>query len=247
MRNIILRPNAAPVYAFLTRINSEISDAHRSQPGKILDCGAGGPTPPLALFHQEGFEGWGIDISLEELEKARQFCVRTGIELRLKQGDMRCIPFEDQSFDFIYEHYSMCHLNKRDTAVAVNEMWRVLRPGGLCFLGVISTDTWPRSFFGQERAPGEFWGEEDGVPDVLHSMLCDKEMDEVVSSWMILLKEKHVQYWPQMAAETSMEEWMKLYQEADDGSTEDEWQAKYASRAMAFRYCHLYYYLKRPA
>jgi ubiquinone/menaquinone biosynthesis C-methylase UbiE len=232
----------------LTRINSQSSNAHASQPGKILDCGAGGAIPPLALFHQHGFETWGIDISLDELEKARQFCTQAGIELGLKQGDMRSIPFEDQSFDFVYEHYSMCHLDKRDTAVAVNEMWRVLKPGGLCFLGVISTDSWPHSLFGEERAPGEFYGEEGGVPNVLHSLLRDQEMDEIVSPWTVLAKEKHVQYLRQAAAETSMEEWMRLYPQAEDGFNKEEWQAKYASRmAMAFRYCHLYYFLKRPA
>jgi ubiquinone/menaquinone biosynthesis C-methylase UbiE len=33
----------------------------------------------------------------------------------------------------------MCHLSKADTARAVSEMHRVLKPGGLGFLGVIST------------------------------------------------------------------------------------------------------------
>ena len=215
MKDYILHPNAASVYAFLTRIHSQISDTNPSQPGKILDCGAGGQFPPLALFQQQGFETWGIDISSDELEKARQFCIQSGIELNLKQGDMRCIPFEDQSFDFVYEHYSMCHLNKRDTAVAVNEMWRVLKPGGLCFLGVISTDSWPHSLFGEERDPGEFYGEEGGVQNVLHSMLCDEEMDDVVAAWTILAKEKHVQYFQEVALETSLEEWMKLYPERE--------------------------------
>ena len=247
MRDFILHPNAAPVYAFLTRINSQTTDVNLLQPGRILDCGAGGQIPPLSLFQQQGFETWGIDISMDALEQAKRFCVRTGIELNLRHGDMRCIPFEDQSFDFVYEHYSMCHLNKRDIAVAVREMWRVLKPAGLCFLGVISTDSWPHSLFGEERAPGEFWGEEGGVQNVLHSMLCDEEMDEVVSAWTVLAKEKHVQYLQQAASETSMEEWMKLYPEAEDRSTEKQWQAKYASRATVFRYSHLYYYLKRPA
>jgi hypothetical protein len=71
-------------------------------------------------------------------------------------------------------------------------------------------------------------------------MHCDKEMDEVVSAWTILTKEKHVQYMTQVASETSMEDWMKLFQEAEAGFTEDEWQEKYASRALAFQYSHLY-------
>ncbi len=107
MEDVILRPNAAPVYGFLARIISERATAALPRPARILDCGAGGSIPPLALFRQEGFEAWGIDISKAELEKARAFCHRAGMQVNLKQGDMRCIPFGDQSFDFVYEHFSM--------------------------------------------------------------------------------------------------------------------------------------------
>jgi hypothetical protein len=51
-------------------------------------------------------------------------------------------------------------------------------------------------------------------------MFCDEEMDEVVSAWTVLAKEKHVQYLQQAAAETSREDWMKLTLEAEDGSME---------------------------
>ncbi len=124
-------------------------------------------------------------------------------------------------------------------------MWRVLKPGGLCFLGVISTDSWPHSFFGEERSPGEFYGEEDGVSDVLHSMLSDEEMDQMVSGWDVLVKEKHSQYLREAAAGLSLEKWMDLYPEAADGSTAQQWQVKYPGGLHALRYCHLYYYLRR--
>ncbi len=155
MKNVILRPNGIPVYSFLSLINARQAEDDGLQK-KILDCGAGGPVPPLALFHQHGFEGWGIDTSKEQLERARQFCQGQGIELYLREGDMRWIPFEEGAFDYIYEHYSMCHLSKQDTDLAVSEMYRVLKRGGVCFLGVISADTWPKSLFGQEEQPGEY-------------------------------------------------------------------------------------------
>jgi ubiquinone/menaquinone biosynthesis C-methylase UbiE len=246
MQPIVLHPNAAPLYDFLARINLERPAASSSNPAKILDCGAGGPIPPLALFHQHGFEACGIDISPAELDKARQFALQRGLHLDLRQGDMRCIPFADASFDYVYEHYSMCHLNKPDTALAVREMHRVLKPGGLCFLGVISTDTWPRSIFGEERAPGEFWGEEGGVPNVLHSMFGDQEMDAIVSGWEVVNKQKHVHYLHAAAAETSREAWMELYPEAEDRPSAEEWVSRYEQRASFFRYTHLYYCLRRP-
>jgi len=245
MENLILHPNATPVYGFLSFINSQCSSREGLQPKKILDCGAGGPIPPLALFQHYEFEAWGIDISAEQLDKARQFCREKGIEIHLREGDMRHIPFEDGAFDYVYEHFSMCHLNKADTAAAVLEMRRVLKPQGLCFLGVISADSWPKSLFGEEREPGEFWGEEGGNPNVLHSMFNDEEADELVAGWEILIKEKHVRYLQEAAAQTSVEEWMRLLPEAEMKYQEEGWREKYTHRTGAYRYVHLYYLLKK--
>jgi SAM-dependent methyltransferase len=245
MKNVILRPNGIPVYGFLSLINARQSEDDGLQK-KILDCGAGGPVPPLALFHQHGFEGWGIDTSEEQLKRAREFCQEQGIELHLREGDMRQIPFEEGAFDYVYEHYSMCHLSKQDTAVAVSEIYRVLKRGGLCFLGVISTDTWPKSLFGQEEEPGEYWGEENGNERTRHSLFTDQEADELVSAWEIVLKEKRVRYLREAAEGTSLAEWVELYEEAEGDFSRAEWRARYESRADVFRYVHLYYYLRRP-
>lgn len=246
MKKVVLRPNAIPVYGFLSIITAREPQGEALPRRKILDCGAGGPVPPLALFHQHGFEGWGIDVSDEQLDKARQFCEAQGIELYLRQGDMRHIPFEDESFDYAYEHYSMCHLSKQDTVLAVSEMYRVLKRGGSCFLGVISADTWPRSLFGQERAPGEYWGEEGEEELTLHSMFSDEEADELVSAWEIVSKEKQVRYLREAAEETTLGRWMELYDEAGDGCSREGWRARYERRANAFRYAHLYFILRKP-
>jgi len=244
MENVILRTNAIPVYGFLSVINARHPQAATSQRGKILDCGAGGPVPPLALFHQHGFEAWGIDSSEEQLDQARQFCEQQDIELHLRPGDMRRMPFENETFDFVYEHYSMCHLSKRDTALAVSEMYRVLKRQGLCFLGVISADSWPKSYLGQEREPGEYWGEEGGEL-TLHSVYTDDEAEKLVSAWEIISREKHVSYLAGLADQLSLEEWMALHEEAGDGTSPEAWRARYASGASAFQYAHLYFILRK--
>jgi ubiquinone/menaquinone biosynthesis C-methylase UbiE len=158
---------------------------------------------------------------------------------------MRHIPFEDETFDYVYEHYSMCHLNKADTAAAVLEMRRVLKPRGLCFLGVISTDSWPKSLFGEERESGEFWGEEDGNPNVLHSMFSDTEADQLATGWEVLIKEKQVRYLRDAADQISLEDWIGLLPEAGLKYTEESWRERYSDRTDTFRYAHLYYLLKK--
>ena len=251
MKHVVLRPNAIPVYGFLSFVVARRAREGAAPEGnaltqpKVLDCGAGGPVPPVSLFQQHGFEAWGIDTSEAQLEKARQFCEEQGIELHLRSGDMRRIPFEDETFDYVYEHYSMCHLSKQDTARAVGEMHRVVKRGGYGLLGVISLDCWPKSFFGEEREPGEYWMEEGGQGLTRHSMFSEKEADGLVSAWEIVSKEKHFTYLRETAGETSPEEWMALQQEGD-GYSPEAWRAKYEDRRNAFQYAHLFYTLRKP-
>lgn len=246
MKNIVLRGNATPIYAFLSLINARLGLGETLQGKKVLDCAAGGPVPPLVLFYQHGFEAWGIDVSDAQLQEAQAFCREHGLDLNLRQGDMRQIPFDDETFDYVYEHYSMCHLGKSDTARAVQEMYRVLKKGGLCFLGVISTDSWPMSvLFGQERSPGEFWSKGRSSGDRHHSAFTDAESDDLVSAWEIVGKEKWTRYFRDMAEETSVDDWMDLYSEAPAHCSLEAWRERYAQRVNEFYYTHTYYYLRK--
>jgi hypothetical protein len=124
-------------------------------------------------------------------------------------------------------------------------MIRVLKPGGLCFLGVISTDSWPPSFLGQERETGEFWGDEGGE-ETLHSAFTDAEADALVLTCEIVEKEKHMHYLSSLAERLSLEEWMNVRQEADPVPSEKVWRARYGQRANAYQYVHLYYCVRKP-
>lgn len=211
---------------------------------KILDCGAGGSIPPLALFAEHGFDTYGIDNSEEQLEKAKQYCVEGEITIDLRPGDMRRIPYGDEEFDCVYEHYSMCHLNKGETAKAIREMYRVTRKNGLCFLGVISLESWPKRLYGEEKEPGEYWGEEDGQI-TQHSMFSDEEADELVSDWEICSKEKRVNYLRNAAEPVSIKTWMELYADEKSDCTEAEWRGKYHQQINKYNYTHVYYFLRK--
>ncbi|MCP4543544.1 MAG: class I SAM-dependent methyltransferase [Chloroflexi bacterium] len=246
MKNVVLRHNAPFVYAFLSFINADQDETETLDQKKILDCGAGGLVPPLVLFHQHGFQTWGIDASDEQLQRAEAFCEQHSIHMNLSAGDMRQMSFDDETFDYVYEHYSMCHLSKKDTARAIGEMYRVLKKGGLCFLGVISMDTWPKSVMGEEKEPGEFWGQEHGELTA-HSLFTDQESDQLVSAWEIVGKEKMVTYLHGFAEKTSLEDWMSFYPEVQNDYSKEAWKAKYEKRADKFQYAHTYYFLRKSA
>ncbi|MHA1290912.1 MAG: hypothetical protein ACTSPB_26300, partial [Candidatus Thorarchaeota archaeon] len=61
MEQLIFPPR---MYNFLWTIRNSTLEK------KILDCGAGGRFPPLAIFHQHGFETHGIDLSDDQIERA---------------------------------------------------------------------------------------------------------------------------------------------------------------------------------
>ncbi|HUW11725.1 MAG TPA: hypothetical protein VM537_18485, partial [Anaerolineae bacterium] len=118
--------------------------------------------------------------------------------------------------------------------------------GGLCFLGVISTDSWPLSAYGEEREPGEFWMIEHGDELTRHSLFSDEEAAGLVAGWEIKLHEKSVRYLRGMAEEKTLEEWMDLHSEASGTYARAAWQARYDQRAVAFQYVHTYYTLRKP-
>ncbi|MHA1193904.1 MAG: class I SAM-dependent methyltransferase [Promethearchaeota archaeon] len=155
---------------------------------KILDCGAGGEDPKLAFFHENGFETYGIDISDEQINDAQKFCEKISINLRIVKGDMRNIPFDSNFFGYVFSYLSMVHLSKKDTAIAINEMHRVLMKGGLCYLNFLSKDD---VNFDEKREskPGEIISFHENQESV-HSYYEDDEPDDYFKNFEIIYKEK---------------------------------------------------------
>jgi SAM-dependent methyltransferase len=86
----------------------------------------------LVWASEQGARTFGIDISAPTVAQAgRAFAPGA---LRACVSDVRTIPFRDASFDAIYSMGTIEHFD--ETAAAVVEMARVLRPGGRAIIGV---------------------------------------------------------------------------------------------------------------
>ena len=171
----------APLYNFLSFTNEHAPEK------SVLDCGAGGSRPPLALFHSHGYRTNGIDISQSQIRSAREFASSRGIDLGIREADMRSIPFGDESFGCVYSWNSSIHLTKKDTAITVGEMLRVLKPGGLLYMNFI-WDIARAVYQGEEREPGELWVT-DGDTEYLHSVFSENEPDSLFTGKRILFKQ----------------------------------------------------------
>ena len=155
---------------------------------RILDCGAGGSDPKLAFFHENGFETYGIDISEDQIKEAEDYCESHGFKLNIVKGDMRNIPFESKFFGYVYSYLSIIHLSKNQTSQAINEIYRVLIPKGLCYLNFLSKDD---KWFDktEETKPGEIVSKH-GNEEIVHSYYDDDEPDDYFNNFDILYKEK---------------------------------------------------------
>lgn len=95
---------------------------------KGLDLGTG--TGNLAgLCLKKGAKMSGVDQSWEML----QYCQTKYPQMETRLGNFLAIPFFDHSFDFIVTSYALHHLTDDQKLLALEEMHRVLKPGGrLC-------------------------------------------------------------------------------------------------------------------
>jgi ubiquinone/menaquinone biosynthesis C-methylase UbiE len=74
----------------------------------------------------------GIDLSEEMLRIARSRAQELGRSVDLQQGDAHALPFADDAFDTVVCTFGLCAIPNLEAAL--DEMARVLRPGGKLIL-----------------------------------------------------------------------------------------------------------------
>ena len=158
---------------------------------KILDCGAGGPHPKIAVFSERGYEAHGVEISDTQIERAQKHAEENNLDYKIIKADIRELPYEDESFSFAYSYNSIEHLTKAGTKKAVKEILRVLKKGGLLYINFQSTD----SAFKKE---GKDIGDNEildlsqagkhGFEDTFHSFYTIDEADELFIGLKLLHK-----------------------------------------------------------
>jgi ubiquinone/menaquinone biosynthesis C-methylase UbiE len=99
----------------------------------VLEAGCGIATDG-ARFARAGARYTGLDFSPAALELARRRFELESLSGRFVQGSVVELPCEDESFDLVYSHGVIHHVP--DTQRAVDEFYRVLRPGGTALVMV---------------------------------------------------------------------------------------------------------------
>ncbi len=112
---------------------------------KVLEVGAGMGTD-LAQFARHGSYVTDVDLAAGHLAAAKEnFRVR-GLECEFVHHDAEGLPFEDNTFDVVYSNGVIHHTP--NTRLVIDEMYRVLKPGGRVIVMVYAEDS---QFYWREK------------------------------------------------------------------------------------------------
>lgn len=103
-------------------------------PGELADIGTATALVPMRLAAERAFARWhfiGVDLDAAMLEEGRLRVDELGLSdcVELKVGDALALPFADGGLAMAVSRATLHHLP--DKGLALREMLRVLRPGGV--------------------------------------------------------------------------------------------------------------------
>ena len=151
--------------------------AQRWRQGRLLNVGcAHGPDfPPF----QQDFELHGVDFSVEMLKHAQRYSAKFEFNVSLIEADARYLPYTNDSFDFAIAVATYHHIqDKAERLQALQELWRVLKPGGEALITV--WNRWqPRFWLGGKEVVVP-WRTKDKALERYYYLFSYAELEKLV-------------------------------------------------------------------
>jgi len=140
----------------------------------LLEIGSG-PGHDSKFFHDQGLETVSIDLSPAMVA----LCQQKGLTAYVM--DMAEITFPDASFDAVYAINSLLHLPKAEFSSCLQRVSRLLKAGGVFFLGI----------YGGYEHEG-IWEQDDYEPKRFFSFFSDERLGQEVSKVFDVLAFKQI-------------------------------------------------------
>ena len=116
----------------------------------LLDLGTGLGQNAL-YFARQGFNVSAMDISDYAIQYLQNWAKNENLMINAQIGDMRSLPYRDNSFDCIFAYHVISHSDSEGVRKIISEIERVLKPGGEVYLSFCSKETtvyteshWPK-------------------------------------------------------------------------------------------------------
>ncbi len=139
----INEPLTLPTARFLTAGTGRVLDAGAGSGRAAIGVLLGRPeSTAVGLDIYDGF--WGIDDNTPERFMRNAQIAGVADRASARIGDVREMPFADGEFDAVVSSYAIDHLRAEGIVKAMDEVRRVLKPGGQFLLLIVHVDwrTW---------------------------------------------------------------------------------------------------------
>lgn len=107
----------------------------------VLEVGCGTGSLSIVAAQQVGSAGavYGIDPAPKMIEIAERKAVKKGLQVNFRVGVIEDLPYADNSFDVVLSSLMMHHLPDHLKSIGLQEIHRVLKPGGR--LAIVELDS----------------------------------------------------------------------------------------------------------
>jgi ubiquinone/menaquinone biosynthesis C-methylase UbiE len=107
--------------------------AHQVPGGSsVLEVAPGPGFWAIELAKLGSYQIVGLDISKSFVRIATENAANAGVAVTFREGNASALPFDANSFDFVYCRAAF--KNFSEPVEAINEMYRVLKPGGMAVI-----------------------------------------------------------------------------------------------------------------
>ncbi|NQY80252.1 MAG: class I SAM-dependent methyltransferase [Candidatus Caenarcaniphilales bacterium] len=117
------------VVSFVNK-NFNLKNKDKIKETKVLELGFGSGVN-LWFCAREGFDCYGIESSPQAVNYACEWFQSEGLKAELRQGYFAPLDYDDNFFDLVIDRGSLTCVSFDDCLSSLNEIYRVLKPGGI--------------------------------------------------------------------------------------------------------------------
>jgi ubiquinone/menaquinone biosynthesis C-methylase UbiE len=121
----------------------------------VLEVAPGPGFLAIELAKHGSYRIVGLDISKSFVRMATENAMKAGVEVTFREGNASSMPFEPESFDFVYCRAAF--KNFSEPVQALQEMYRVLKPGGSAVIHDMRRDASPDAIKATVKDMGLGW------------------------------------------------------------------------------------------
>ena len=109
--------------------------------GKMLDIGCG-IGQHLSYFKSKGFETYGFEFASTAVSQAKLNFPDVASNIKVGDFTKKIDYFDGLKFDFIFSNQVLYYADRNQLEIAINEIDKVLNPGGLVYFTMIGTKSY---------------------------------------------------------------------------------------------------------